>query len=404
MSISGSPAGWRASRQRLATGLGAGSVVVFTVVALTGLAGGNSRSGDDDGFGLLAFWLLTLMYAVVGVAIARRDPGNAIGWIFLGLSLWVSSTWALGFALSAVGRPEAAEVIGHSAWIPPVVIPATWVLLIFPDGRPLTPRWRVLIFITLLGTLGFALQIVFGEFLGGAEEYGPNPFYIELIDRVSSPAALLMVVSLLGSVASVVVRFRRAHGVERQQIKWLAYSAALVVLTWFASGALTELGVLPLAVADLLLFVAISLIPMAIALAIVRYRLYDIDRLISRSVSYALIVPFLASVYVIGAVWLPTRLSNDSPIFVAGSTLLVAALFNPVRRRVMRWVDRRFHRTRYDADKISDDFARELRDQVDPRRVAEHWTATVTATMQPSSVGVWIRDVQGNLRINRKTA
>jgi hypothetical protein len=370
-------------------------VVLFTIVALAGLARGNPGSSDDDGFGLLAFWLLTLIYAFVGVAIARREPGNAIGWIFLGLSIWISATWALGFALSSVGRPEIADVIGHSVWIPPIVIPATWVVLIFPDGRPLTPRWRVLVYITLLATLGFALQIAFGEFLGGAEEYGPNPFHVEIIDRVSSLAPVPLVFSLLGSVASVIVRFRRAQGVQRQQIKWLAYSAAIVVVTWFVSGALTEFGVLPLTIADLLLFVAISFIPMAIALAIVRYRLYDIDRLISRSVSYALVVPLLASVYVAGAVWLPTRLSNDSPIFVAGSTLLVATLFNPVRRRVMRWVDRRFHRTRYVTEEILDDFARELRDQVDPARVAEYWTTTVASTMRPSWIGVWIRDTQG---------
>lgn len=143
-----------------------------------------------------------------------------------------------------------------------------------------------------------------------------------------------------------------------------------------------------------LVFATLVLVLVAsIALAVLRYRLYDFDRLVSRTVSYALLVVILGSLYVLGAVWLPTRLiGQQSPIFVAGSTLAVAALFTPIRRWVMRWVDRRFNRSIYDAQRVSDVFAARLRDQVDAERLAADWANVVRVTLEPSMVGVWVRE------------
>ncbi|MGH8947860.1 MAG: hypothetical protein ACRDXF_03290, partial [Acidimicrobiia bacterium] len=130
----------------------------------------------------------------------------------------------------------------------------------------------------------------------------------------------------------------------------------------------------------------------AVTLAILRYRLFEIDRLISRTVTYAVVAGALALVYGVGAIWLPSRIVGEqTPLFVAGSTLAVAALFNPLRRRVMRWVDRRFNRSSYDLEQITDRFAARLRDQVDADRLADDWAKVVTGTLQPSAVGVWVR-------------
>jgi hypothetical protein len=138
-------------------------------------------------------------------------------------------------------------------------------------------------------------------------------------------------------------------------------------------------------------FVFSLLVAGAVTLAVLRYRLYEIDRLISRTVTYTVLAVVLAIVYGFGAVWLPSRVVGEqTPLFVAGSTLAVAALFNPLRRRVMRWVDRRFNRSSYDAEQIADAFAVRLRDEVDPERLADEWATTVVRALQPSSIGVWL--------------
>jgi hypothetical protein len=146
------------------------------------------------------------------------------------------------------------------------------------------------------------------------------------------------------------------------------------------------------ALANAIFAVFVLVLVGSIAMAVLRYRLYDFDRIMSRTVSYALLVLILGSVYAAGAVWLPTRLAGgESPLFVAGSTLAVAALFSPVRRRVMGWVDRRFNRSGYDAQRVADAFAIRLRDQVDADRLVGDWAEVVTGTLEPSVVGVWVR-------------
>ncbi|HEU4917552.1 MAG TPA: hypothetical protein VFV13_13420 [Acidimicrobiia bacterium] len=374
----------------LATALAVMAVAIYVVSLMTQLVTGTWAGGGEDLS--YVFAALLVLFGAVGVAIARNAPHNAIGWIFLGLSLWISLFSAAEVVLISLGRPDLAEWLGHSAWIPPLLFPATWVLLLFPDGHPPSPRWRFLVWATVLGTLGFVIQNMFGEYLGGVEEYGLNPYHVEGIEQFGWMTALLMAIALVGSVSSVVVRFRRSDGIERQQVKWLAYSGIVLLIVWFLGAALAEMGAAPTSVTDLILLSAIAFVPVSIGLAIRRYRLYEIDRLINRTLSYALVVPVLGVVYVVGAIWLPTRIASDSSIFVAGSTLLVAALFNPLRRKVMRWVDARFNRLRYDGELVSRDFSMLLRDQVDPARIAERWESTVATTLQPASIAIWIRE------------
>jgi hypothetical protein len=198
------------------------------------------------------------------------------------------------------------------------------------------------------------------------------------------PAQLLMLV--LG-LLSLVARYRSSAGIERQQVKVLVWVAVVALVFFGVSGRIGGIAE-PVINSLFTLFVAAAL-----TLAILRYRLFEIDRLISRTVTYAVLAGALVLIYVFGAVWLPSQIVGEqTPLFVAGSTLAVAALFNPLRRRVMRWVDRRFNRSAYDVERVKDAFATRLRDQVDVGRLAEDWAGTVTRTLQPSAVGVWVRD------------
>jgi uncharacterized membrane protein YdcZ (DUF606 family) len=189
----------------------------------------------------------------------------------------------------------------------------------------------------------------------------------------------------------MVLRFRRSGTVERHQIKWLLFAVGLFGVIYIYSAiftSFTEGGV-----NDILLTTSLIGIPVAIAIAVLRYRLFDIDRVVSRTVGYAIVVGVLGLVYAAGAIWLPSLLSGDSPIFVALATLAAAALFNPVRRNVLNAVDRRFYRARYDAEKVVDSFKAQLRDQTDLELLAQDWVTVVSETMHPAMVGVWVREV-----------
>jgi hypothetical protein len=205
-----------------------------------------------------------------------------------------------------------------------------------------------------------------------------------------------LVICSLFALASLVVRFRRSRGMERQQIKWVLLSVSLFVVgnvlieeIWIrAFGQPEPSGPFFSWLEDLMWLI----VPVSVALAILRYRLYDIDRVISRTVSYVIVIGLLAFVYALGVTGLTTLLDTDSPLVVAGSTLAVAALFNPLRRRVQRWVDHRFNRTRYDAERVMAGFTGSLRDEVDPDSVVAGWVSVVNKTMHPASSGVWVRE------------
>jgi hypothetical protein len=188
-------------------------------------------------------------------------------------------------------------------------------------------------------------------------------------------------------MVSLVVRWVRSTGEEHLQMKWLV--PAFFV---FGLGVFAEFGGFQGSLAaNILLPAGLILVPVAIGLAILRYRLYDIDRIVSRTVSYTLVVVLLAAVYVGGVTGLTSLLPDQSRLVVAATTLAVAALFNPVRRRVQGWVDRRFNRSRYDTQRVMDRFAGSLRDQVDTTEVVDGWVGVVAETMQPAAVGVWVR-------------
>ncbi len=341
---------------------------------------------------------------MLGLRVVLRQPTNAVGW-------WIM---AAGISFPVEGLAAEFRQFGENRWgAVPVVLAAGWVarwiwilasfnipflLLLYPDGHLPSRRWRPVLWL--------AVSVVVVAFVAMAVYTEPDAVAGDLPNPLGVPALAPMIESLNGFVLfpsqyllivlgllSLVARFRRGEGVERQQIKVLMWVGP-VALAFFAVSATLDRG--PVWLGPALNFGFTVFLASAITLAILRYRLFEIDRLISRTVSYAIVAGALAAVYVFGAVWLPTRVVGEqTPLFVAGSTLAVAALFNPVRRRVMRWVERRFNRSRYDPEQIAEEFAASLRDQVDTDRLAEDWVTVVTGTLQPSAVGVWVREKSG---------
>jgi hypothetical protein len=193
---------------------------------------------------------------------------------------------------------------------------------------------------------------------------------------------------VLAAIAAIVARIVRSHDVERLQLKWFLLSAASFAVVVVAQEVLS----LPAGIDDIPFGLAVIFLPVSIGVAILKYRLYDIDRIISRTLGYSILVVILALFYVTFAVWIPSRLIGEQPpVFVAAATLAAAAAFNPLRRLVLRFVDRRFYRSRYDIEAVMSNFASHLREQVDMDRLASDWLRVVIRTMGPTSAGVWMR-------------
>jgi cytochrome bd-type quinol oxidase subunit 1 len=200
-------------------------------------------------------------------------------------------------------------------------------------------------------------------------------------------------VSVLPATLSVVARYRRAESVERQQIKWLLAATTLLALAFIVGALSSESNQAPWWVVAC----GMAAIPISILFAVLRYRLYDIDRILSRTVSYVIVIGLLAGVYLFGLTAMTNFLPSDSSLSVAASTLAVAALFNPLRRRVQAWVERRFNRSRYDAQQVMERFSGSLRQDLDQDTVVTGWVGVVSETMQPVSAAVWIRNDFGTM-------
>ena len=278
-------------------------------------------------------------------------------------------------------------------WMIPVSLLIT-ALLRFPDGTRLGPGWRWIETLLWVGTAATAVVFTIGPSPG---EFGnSNPLEIPAWSRVLGVANNVAqfawrLVSVI-AVLSIVVRLRRSTGVERQQVKWVAFAgAALALLVLTVEGVLGAVRETLYRPASALVAISIVLVPIAIAMAMLRYRLYDVDRVVSRSVAYSLVAALLALVYAGGVVALQTISPASGNLAVAASTLAVAVLFNPVRLRVQRWVDRRFNRASYDAGKEVDAFTSRLRSAVDPTAITLDLGAVLDSTIQPSSAQVWIR-------------
>jgi hypothetical protein len=288
----------------------------------------------------------------------------------------------------------------------------TFLLLLFPDGRLVSPRWRIVAWAAAADLAGLWIGIAFapGPLGAGGLETVSNPLGIQwpgppprLLAAIVAKAFELLIhlsaLLILVSAASMVVRFRRARGVERQQLKWFTYAPLAAVLVWLASSIPALMSEAPTVVVILRVYVVGAIIsvgiPLAIGIAVLRYRLYDIDRLINRTLVYGWLTAILGLVYaaavlVLGQVF--GGVGGDPPSWaVAGATLAVAALFQPARRRIQAAVDRRFNRRKYNAAKTVEAFSLRLRDEVDLDALSAELLAVVDQTMQPNQASLWLR-------------
>jgi hypothetical protein len=406
----------------LAWSLGALSLAMFVttvVLYFLTLAVQPPTNWGTGGLSMVLIFLLPfLAFPMVGALIASRRPNNPIGWICLaGGIFWMLANLSSGYGIygllarpGTVPFPAAIGSLGEWMWVPAEGLLGTYLILLFPDGRLPSRRWRPLVWLSgaviFLVSAGFALSPGPMDALPGIR----NPFGLEKYPWVADATLgviLLLPLCILTSVISLVLRFLRSGGEEREQIKWLAFAAVILGLgissyaipgtIWQGdAGGATPLWAKLLEDAVTLSFAGI---PVAVGIAILRYRLYEIDLLINRALVYGALTATLVAVYVGSVVSLQAALramtGQESQLAVVASTLLIAALFNPLRRRIQSFIDRRFYRRKYDAAKTLEAFSAKLRDETDLNALSDDLVRVVAETMQPAHASLWLRPERG---------
>ena len=362
------------------------------------------------------YWLentvAALSFAPVGALIAARHPENFVGWLLclLGVAFSIghfSSEYAVYTMLTEPDSLPAGEVMAWiSSWIlPPIVGIQVFSFLLFPTGRLPSSRWRPLAWLivtyVLVGMITSAFSIGANAGLGPI----PNPLGIEGFSEVYDMVLNVLPLLYVAVALSLFVRLRRARGVESQQIKWFAYGVAAtisgIIFAYIVPGFVDT----PLwfARAGYVLNVAVTpAIPISMGIAILRYKLYDIDLIINRTLVYGSLTASLVALYFGGIILLQRVFvaftGQQSTLAVVASTLLIAALFNPLRRRIQSFIDRRFYRWKYDARKTLEAFSVKLRDETDLEALNDDLVGVVVETMQPSHVSLWLRPDPGPQR------
>lgn len=364
------------------------------------LAAGRAGTSAWDSHQWLLWSGTTLLLCAPGALIMARRPSNSIGWLLCTLGLLAGIA---GFA----GEYGPYAMFGAADSLPGGLL-AMWLnnllfvpffglmpllFLLFPTGKAVSGGWRVVGLLTVATTAYLTVSIALGFDRLGTDSGPANPTYVPwLAAHVSwdgfMAALLLLLFLALGSLTSVGVRYEQAYGVERQQLKWFAYGAVILLLCL--------LGALPALASGLVvpILVGFGLFTTCIAIAILRYRLYDIDRLVNRTLVYSLLTLTLGLVYTGGVLLLrqlSSPLTGRSNLAVAGSTLATAALFQPARRAIQDSVDRRFNRRRYDAAKTIEAFSARLRDQLDLDTLTAELLAVVDRSVQPTQASLWLR-------------
>jgi hypothetical protein len=372
----------------LAWGLWLLIVGSFVGVVLTGAA---AEDGEGSAF---AYTFFVGAFATMGALVASRRPRNPIGWILLagGASYSIG-----GLTITQTEHGDAPVLVRWLStwvWMAGIGPVATFGLLLFPDGRLPSPRWRAFAWFAAAAIVVTASVIAFapGPFEDSTVE---NPLGFDampgLFDalQIVSPAALALAV--FGSIASLFVRFRRARNVERQQLKWLTYTGALVGVALATAITIeTIVGDRAVNLTNTIITLSLALVPVAMGIAILRYRLFDIDVVINRTLVYGALTATLGGAY-LGTVLLVGLAVGESGFAVAVSTLAVAALFRPLRTRIQAAVDQRFYRRRYDAQQTLEAFGGRLRDELDLEALGDDLRGVVHDTVQPAHVSLWLR-------------
>jgi hypothetical protein len=366
---------------------------------------------------VFVFMVPFLAFPLVGALIASRRPHNPIGWICLAVGLfWMLNIMSGGYGIygllaSPGSVPFPAAIGSQGEWMGPATVGllGTYLILLFPEGRLPSARWRPLAWLSgaalvVLGSVGNAFAPGPLPDLGGVR----NPFGLEGYPWMSGArdaSNLLLSVCMLASVSSLVMRYRRSGGEVRQQIKWIAFAASVVALGvsgavflgTFAAG--TAGGTHPLLIGLLEDAITLSFagVPIAVGFAVLKYRLYNIDVIINRTLVYGALTAALVAVYFGGVaateavVRTLTGQQQQPQLAIVVSTLAIAALFNPLRRRIQAFIDRRFYRRKYDARKTLEAFSAKLRDETDLDSLSGDLTGVVRETMQPAHVSLWLR-------------
>jgi hypothetical protein len=348
----------------------------------------------------------SILGLVIGLFLCLRVPGNNIGLVVLVavLSFTLLNTYDLiqewsvanGHLLLAMVASMSGTAAFGGVLLTLLVLLPIW----FPDGVAIKrwSRWvarvgMAFLAIAILGSVFSEQMCVVWAVEGGdaCDRYFTNPWGIPGLDG-SALEVLYVGLYLLAfpSVVALVMRWRRSTGVERAQLKWFSLVVVLFIVGFLVT--VMDESLIDTDFANWVAALTLGGVWLSIGVAVAKYRLYDIDRVISRGLGYVLIVGLLGLVYGFGAVWLPTRVVGEQqPIFVAASTLAVAALFTPVRKRILHRVDRRFYRSKYDAEEVAARFAEQLKAEIDLERLPGYWMSAVVEIVQPSSIGAWVR-------------
>ncbi|MGH2775877.1 MAG: hypothetical protein ACRDJT_10675 [Actinomycetota bacterium] len=356
------------------------------------------RDSEWIAFVLVGLWIVAL--SLVGTLIAVRRPENPIGWLFLVSATFIAlSSLAQAFAQRwGTSGPIGELAAWFTLW---VAVPGfaifVWVFMFFPTGRLQADRW---VWVTRAAWAGTVLMILKLALRPGPIDSFPttqNPFGIEparsSLDVVGNVGEGLLVAAAFLATASLVVRALRAQGIERLQMKWFVLAVLFLPVAFFAGQLFQPLDPTEEdAVTFLLIMVALLAIPITMGIAILRYRLYDIDRFINRTLVYAALTALLTGAYLLAVLTLQSvlPLPDDSPAIVAVSTLAVVAVFGPLRAGIKGAVDRRFNRSRYDAERTIAAFNGRLRSEVELDSLAQDLVGVVEDTMQPAYVSLWL--------------
>ncbi|HLI50463.1 MAG TPA: hypothetical protein VKU87_01625, partial [Thermomicrobiaceae bacterium] len=374
--------------------------------ALSHTAGNGTMSPLTDTLYFIVFWA----FGTVGALVISRQPANPLGWVFIGMDIAGLGADAQNYAIYALAHPSARlPGVAWSTWGsslaggPLLYCFVAAMLLLFPTGRPLTARWRTFLWLDLASVI----LILLGALTPGPIhnfDYAsiPNPVGIarvgSLLNFLNGIGFVFGVGAALAGAVSLILRLRRSYGEERQQLKWFVFAGAVMAVvsltgpifwTWNLIGpawtVVFALGILS--------------IPVASGFAILRYRLWDIDRIINRTLVYGCLTAILVGIYAGGVLllqYLLDPITQRSDLAIALTTLAVAALFNPVRRRVQELVDRRFYRQRYDAAHALDRFGKAARSEIDLEQLTRELAGVISETVQPEHLSVWLRSPEAS--------
>jgi hypothetical protein len=385
--------------------LAAGAVVLTLAMAAGSLAlaalnlGAGATFDSAAGGQLVAELMLGSSFAVVGWLIASRRAGNPLGWIYLaiGLSqvgeafLALAALYGLVAAPGSIPGADFLAWLGVFGWVPGFGLFMSFSLLLFPTGRLPSRRWRPVAWLAVVAMVLLGTPTAIAAWSHrGPDLISDSVTVPEWANTLQAVGLLLMTGVAIASVGSIVVRFRHSSGLERQQLKWFTWAVAPAV----AALVLSANGYSPI-VWVFVAFVIAPLLPLAVGIAVLRYRLYEIDRIVSRTIGWAIVTGTLVAVFALVVVGLQALLApwtENNTLAVAASTLVAAALFAPLRGRVQRAVDRRFNRSRVDAERAVSAFASQARDGVDLGQLRLAVVTTARGAVAPSTAQLWMRD------------